>query len=291
MKISILSGIFIFFCFTIDIYAQLVYSGSIGKASLELVVVPSDYDTTASGVYLYKKYNEPISLTGTHKGKMLTLFETDKNKNKTGQFIFESYDNRTPHVTGIWKNLKTNASFPVELKLLSDVKKSAADSSGELLQCESTADFFFKLIVESIDSELKVSGIKVFEKKTGRIKQVINCDCRYFESCKSLEVEDYNFDGENDFSIEKDIFASANDSRFYILWDHQDKRFFDTGFEGINLIFDSSTKTVREPISDPVTNTYHISIYVIKKNALVLKEKFCQRYNEKVDDYETIKCK
>lgn len=300
MKLTGMSCFVLITILTTGSYCQMVYIGKIGKAAVELVLVEPYYsnDTTVSGVYLYKKYNQPIALTGTLKGKKISLFEIDQKQRKTGQFIFDMYDKSKHHISGTWKNLETNASFPFELTLKEDVEIDAADSAVEVLQYESIANYFFKLLVSIgtensiINGDLIVSGIKVIDKKNGKVKQVIRTDCRYFKhlALNNLEVDDYNFDEKPDISIQMDVGANANGLRLYIIWDFQRNCFYDTGFKGTNLIFDYSTKTVREPVSDPGEDLYQITNYSVVKNKLILRNKHCLKYNLKTNDYDSVKC-
>ncbi|MDR1976134.1 MAG: hypothetical protein LBQ18_04015 [Campylobacteraceae bacterium] len=113
--------------------------------------------------------------------------------------------------------------------------------------------------------------IYIFQKPSNRVIQTIYGDFRgdtvYCEG-NCIAVEDYNFDGFEDFSLFEEYEAGYS-TRLYFLYNPKKKEFFLSEIKGVNLFFDQKTKTITSS-SDERDLTYKL-----ENNKLKLVKESC----------------
>jgi hypothetical protein len=265
----------------IPVCGQTVYSGFIGKAAVEFVVGEINWDSQeVEGVYMYKKYNDPIPLKGRYKKSRLVLDEMDGTGKKYAIISFEDFNQKKSEVNGSWKDLTTKTELAARLNRVYDftyyTKNKHEWVDRELLQKASLKNYYFRIAVSNNkDGFAKANKIKLIEKKTGKIFQEINVDCAY-RWMRSIDVGDFNFDGKTDFSIFERSYAGSNTSSLYFLFDPETNKYINSGFVGTSLEFDANLKRVVEKNQDgPGGSVYTENVYKIVNNKMVLLEKHC----------------
>lgn len=246
--------------------AQISYEGKIGDYSVEMVLNLND--ESADGVYVYSKYNNLISIDGNYVKKNLTLFESEGDR-KTAKFVFEDFDENKNEISGNWINLKKeNTSLEVYLK-----KK---DNQNEILQAESSRQFYFKTLKETNENP-----VLIFEKKSGNLIQKMELGECMLGSTGDISIGDFNFDGYDDFSSCLQTYAGPNTSKSYFLFDPIKKRFFESDFTGVSLEFDAKTKRIKEINQCCAGASVVENIYKVQNNKMKLIEEHCYKYDEK----------
>jgi hypothetical protein len=249
--------------------AQISYEGKIGDYSIEMVL--SVDGSFSDGVYIYSKYNEPISLRGKFENKNLALFESE-GKFNSGRFYFENFEDGKNEYFGTWTNLKTEAQLSVHLK-----KKTNQNS---FLQLESTKRFYFRGIEENGEYYLLI-----IDKKDNQIFQKMKLEECGFDSIYDVSVGDYNFDGFEDFSSCMQSYAGPNTTKTYFLFDTKKNEFFASDFYGTSLEFDSQKKQIIETNQCCAGASIVKNIYKVEKNQMKLVKAHCYKWNEKLQKH------
>jgi hypothetical protein len=161
----------------------------------------------------------------------------------------------------------------------------------ELLQHTTTKDHYFKLLISLSEdgSFQKVSGVKIFEKNTDELIQQIDLDCEW-RGIDDVMVNDYNFDGLEDFSVFEASYAGPNTTRVYILKDHGSDKYHLSEITGISLEFDPVSKTISEHNQCCAGKMHMLARYKLKHDKMVLIEKKCWQYDENKEDYLVVEC-
>ena len=263
-KIIYFTAIFI----SINLSAQTNYLGFIDKYPIELL---TNIRTSGNsyGVYVYSEKDEPIKLEGKLEQQKLIFFEKDTKGNKTSSLIFDNFISYKETINGIWKDLKTEK----ELNIILYKKESTSDG---IIQQESIDDKYFRIIV---DSEI-VSQIKIFQKKTDKLLQKFDVDCRN-SNMYCISTGDFNFDGFQDFSIFESSYAGPNTSSLYFLYNPKTKKFFESGFVGTSLEFDKKRKIITETNQCCAGSSIINADYKVVKNKMILIKEHCFKWNEK----------
>jgi hypothetical protein len=153
--------------------SQTVYSGHIDKYPVEFVIQPG-YEYSDSqmyeGAYRYKKFNDPIYLSGAFKQKMLRLNEPGRAEKPSAILSFINFNNQADSINGEWRNVKTGKKLKIQLKRMYEFKKdydsSNAFKNRELLQAVSLNKYYFKIVVSKTkDGVISVDGLKLYSKK------------------------------------------------------------------------------------------------------------------------------
>ena len=275
-----------------NLLGQTSYSGFIDKNPIVLVVdVYSGGE--ANAIYVYSKYNEPIVIKGERQKNKLILFEKDKKNKPTAKFIFENFDSKIQQMQGVWTDLKDGKKFNVKLTKMFDLDygDSIEWKDKEILQPVSIGSKYFKIIVSKSkqDFEPKVTGIKIIEKKTNELIQQISLDCQLW-GLHNIDIGDYNFDGKADFSIFEHSYAGPNTSSLYFLYDKKTDKYFNSGYEGSSLDFDSKRRRIYEHNQCCAGNSQMNAEYKVVNNKMILVSKTCTEYNEKKKDFIKVKC-
>jgi hypothetical protein len=275
-----------------ELLGQTSYSGFIDKYPIEFIThIYSDGDARA--IYAYTNFDEPILINGSLKKGKLTLIEKDRGGKGKAKLIFDNFNTESQKLIGSWTDLKSGKQLKVSLTKIFDIDygDSIEWKDKELLQPVSLGDKYFKLIVfkEKGDFEAKVTGIKIIEKKTDKLIQTVDLNCQLW-GLQNVSIGDYNFDGITDFSVFEQSYAGPNTSSVYFLYDKKTGRYFNSGFEGSSLEFDSKAKRIYEHIQCCAGRSHMNAEYKVVNNKMMLIKKTCLEYDEKKEDYVKVKC-
>lgn len=242
----------------------------------KLVIIPIEMVLNidgefCDGVYMYSRFNEPISIKGNIENKHLTIFELDGDT-KIARFYFESFEDGKDDYFGTWTNLKTETKLDVHLK-----KKTSQEF---LLQSESTKRFYFRGIEENSENYLLI-----IDKKTNQIFQKMKIEECAFDNIYDVSVGDYNFDGYEDFSSCMQSYAGPNTSKTYFLFDNKKNVFFASDFYGTSLEFDEKNKLITETNQCCAGASIIKNIYKVKQNNMVLVKEHCYKWSEKLQKH------
>lgn len=115
--------------------------------------------------------------------------------------------------------------------------------------------------------------LQIFDKLTGQFMQEIDIK-EYYHSSGSdwIQVDDYNFDEYEDFSLWGGFGTLDNSFSFYFLFDPETKTFFDSGFDGTNLEFHSDSKTITSSNRCCAGSEEFYATYKLLDNRMVLLE-------------------
>lgn len=253
------------------VLAQASYVGTVGGAPVELAVNDTA-EGLLSGVYSYTKFGTPIALGGQLKRGVLTLTEKNARGKPAATLTIPSFEKRANQLAGTWRSLATGKSLPVVL---------TATNCRELLQVATLKDSYFRLVLQGQPGETsRVVAVKLVAKKTNRLVQQVAVDCQS-QGIHSVEVGDYNFDGQPDFSIFESSHAGPNTSSLYYLYAPSTQRYVPSGFEGTSLEFDTKTKRVYERNSCCGGTSVTSAEYKVVHNKLLAVARHCFRLDEK----------
>lgn len=280
------------FLTTLNLFGQTVYTGYIDKYPIELTTyIFSDGDARA--IYAYSNYDTPMIVNGRLEKNKLTLCEKDKNENNKAKLIFKNFDKNNGQINGVWKDLKSNRQLKIKLtkKFELNFGENIEYKNREILQPVSLENKYFKLIVSKEKGEFypKVTGLKIIEKKTDKLTQKFELDCKLM-GLENISIGDYNFDGIIDFSVFERSYAGPNTSSLYFLFDPETGKFFKSSFEGVSLDFDQKKKRIYEHNQCCGGRSHMNAIYKVVNNKMVLIERTCIEYDKKAQEYKEVKC-
>lgn len=285
-KITIL-----FLLATTFVSAQISYKGFIDKYPIEFVTdIYSDGQGTA--IYAYSNFDTPIALNAKLNGKTLVFTEKDKNDKETAKLSFKNYSAESDQLNGIWKDLISGKELKISLIKEFDLNYNNGEewTEREILQSVSMKGKYIKLVIsKDKDGSFGVSGIKVIEKKTDKLIQKIDIGSPNL-GLFNVSVGDYNFDGFEEFSVFESSYAGPNTSRIYFLYNPKTGKYFESGFSGTSLEFDSKTKRIYEHNQCCAGRSVERTEYKVVNNKMVLIKKTCMEYDDKTQDYKKIKC-
>ena len=252
---------------------QTSYVGTVGGAPIELALNETAEGQLA-GVYLYAKFGTPIALGGQLKRGVLTLTEKDARGKAAATLTIPAFTAQASQLTGTWRSLATGKNLPVTL--------AVGASQGELLQAEALKDCYVKLVLDGQSDGLnaRVVAVKLFAKKTNQLVQELKVDCES-HGIFSVEVGDYNFDSQPDFSVFESSYAGPNTSSLYFLYDPAKRRYVDSGYAGTSLEFDAKKRRVYERNSCCAGSSVITVEYKVVRNKLVELARHCYRWDEK----------
>ncbi len=84
-----------------------------------------------------------------------------------------------------------------------------------------------------------------------------------------------------DFSVFESSYAGPNTSRLYFLYDPKSKSYFESGFTGVSLEFDSKTKRIFERNQCCAGTSVTTAEFKVVKNKMVLIKEHCFKWDEK----------
>jgi hypothetical protein len=253
-------------------WGQASYVGTVGSAPVELAL-DDPAEGTLTGVYFYPKFGTPIGLSGQLKRGVLTLTEKDARGRASATLTAPKFSAGAGQLAGTWRSLATGKRLPVTL---------AAADSRELLQLAALKDSYFKLVLAGPlgGADSRVVAIKLLAKKTNHLVQQLAVDCQS-HGVYSVEVGDYNFDGQPDFSIFESSYAGPNTSSLYFLYDPAKRQFVNSGYAGVSLEFDPQKKRIYERSSCCAGSSVTTAEYKVVRNKMVLLAQHCYRWDEK----------
>ena len=259
---------------SVSLLAQAGYSGFINKYPITLVTdIYSDGDARA--IYAYDKYDTPIPIHGVQQDNLLELYEKDENGRVVAVFVFEHFDPRASQISGVWTNTISQKTLDVHLSKDFDFKDKNSWNEIEVLQEASNENHYFKLLVTK---EKGVVGVKVFEKGTDQLFQFFELNSARL-GLDNVLIDDYNFDGINDFSVFLQSFAGPNTSSAYFLKNPKTKKYFLSNIKGISLEFNPEKETIIERNSSSGGNTVTTTIYKLRNNEMIVVEAFCYTWD------------
>ena len=271
-------------------YAQSSYRGYLGKYPIDLII--NTYgDAHVVGCYSYTKYDTPIQLSGKISDGQLRLMEKDESDNHSASFVFDAFDQASEQLNGIWTMLSNGKSYKIKLTKQFDLPEPSTDRAKgiyELGSMASTKDHYFQTMIAVEGFEERVVGVKVFEKKTDKLIQTLNMDCRWI-GLSSLNVGDFNFDGTEDFSVFEESFAGANTSSLYFL--NTGEAYTLSSISGVSLQFDPDLKLIYEVNSCCAGSGTQKTFYRIENDEMIYLEQKCYKYNEALERDEEVKCR
>lgn len=271
--------------------AQTSYSGRVGKDAVTLVTYQYS-DGIAVAYYMLDEDDTPKVLEGQVNDARLSLFEKDSLGQLLTSLFFPDFDQDRRRMTGRWMS-RDGRERKISLRKDFDIDEGEEVEwdSQELLQSRSTENHYFKSVISKSKGEFfgRITGIKVFEKKTDRLIQTISLSGQ-LSGIDQVETGDYNFDGREDFSVFEAAYAGPNTSRIYYLRDPASEHYFLSEIAGISLEFDQNLKLVYEHSQCCAGRGHMNATYKIVDNKMVLVTKTCLEYDEQKDDFIEVPC-
>ncbi len=263
-----------------SLHAQCTYIGTLGKHPVELLLDNISGDN-ARAIYTYTNFDEPIVLNGSLKQGVLVLEERDAREHIRAKLLFDNYNRESNKLQGVWKDEQSGNVLQVVLNKKHDLNTAEAYAYKEILQPYSLKKHYFKLLVSKAENEYsaRVVGVKIIEKRTDKLLQKINLDAQMW-GLDNLQVGDYNFDGLQDFSIFEQSYAGPNTSSKYFLYNPKTKLFFDSGFTGTSLEFDSKTKRIHEHNQCCAGTSVTTAEYKVVNNKMQLLKQECFKWDD-----------
>lgn len=289
MRITILI-FFVLACFNGN--TQSCYSGFLGKYPITLIAYHySDDDFRA--YYVYDKFDTPIIINGSMKGKGLELLERDEKGNVQAILSFPNFEAEAESITGTWTNKDGRKKYDIRLEKDFDLENEVRKEweKIELLQSGSTENHYFKTLLTKNQADFsgRISGVKIFEKRTDNLLQTIELNCELF-GIDHVSIGDYNFDGIEDFSVFESTYAGPNTSSIYLLREPNTEKYFVSEFSGTSLEFDQDTKLIYEHNQCCAGRSHVNATYKVVNNKMVLLEKKCLEYDDEKEDFIEVKC-
>ena len=271
-------------------HAQISYSGFLGKMPIK-IIIHTGYGRQVSAVYEYEKYDTPIVIDGIQQKSKLELYERNSDHSIGATLRFKNFSEASKNLQGEWLNRDSTKILPITINRDFQVD-AGTEKRWEIMQRPSLPEHYFRMIVTKNEyGDLGVTGVKIFEKKTDRLVQVIDgLDCQYI-GLDNLEVADYNFDGVPDFSIFETSYAGANTSSIYILRSPESEKYYISNIRGISLSFDANSKTILEHNEDRGGTGYADTVYKLENSEMKPISKKCFEYNEQKQKHDEVACR
>ena len=124
--------------------------------------------------------------------------------------------------------------------------------------------------------------VQVLDKRTRQLVQEMKLG--YSGRGDSFEIGDYNFDGYKDFSLLEGCGTLDNFYSAYFLFDPETKTFFNSGFDGTNLEFDSSSKTITSSSRCCAGASAMYQTFKLVDNRMILIEQRCLDLVESMEE-------
>jgi hypothetical protein len=266
---------------TLFVLGQTSYIGTVGSAPVEMVIEATE-DGPVQGVYVYTKFDTPISLSGSLRNGKLVLTEKNDLGKPSATLTLPAFSAKAQTASGMWKNLATGQSLALTLTQQSAVEpgKASEGTGRELLQAATLRNTYFRVVLTSAES---IGAVKLFEKKTDWLLQTIPVECQ-LRGMNTVSVGDFNFDGFPDFAVFEQGYAGPNTSSLYFLYNPATKRYFKSSYSGVSLEFDAKAKRIYETNSCCAGSSVQKFIYKVVNNRMVLVAQHCYKWDEKKEE-------
>lgn len=152
-----------------------------------------------------------------------------------------------------------------------------AHKSFSVFESERIPNKYFKIIskLNPQNKFWKKTSIEVYNKATNGLIQVLDEVYTMISNENEIQVEDYNFDGQYEFSLFEQYYSGTNSTRLYYLYNPKIDRFFLSKIYGTSLEFDPKEKRVYEHNQSCAGSSITEAIYKIRNNEMVLIEQHC----------------
>ena len=220
-RLTILAALFL--VFNTGTACATEYAGTLGSQEISVSLTKD----TGQATYFYNKFRTPITLNQKQDtGTELVYVET-----QLGKPIAEFHLNdRDDTLQGYWRNLRTGQRFDVSLSRRYDERG--------LIQSASFPNEYVRIQCDDSDKT-----VNIIDKATDNVRQTIQTGGQCLGD--ELQVFDYNFDGNADFSVFESFYAGPNTSRLYYLYDPKTRTYAQTEELSLtSLEFDARSKTI-----------------------------------------------
>ncbi|HEX8545353.1 MAG TPA: hypothetical protein VF691_00250 [Cytophagaceae bacterium] len=272
--------------FSVAAFSQTLYSGSIGKYPIQINIHYYPHKDKYAAVYAYDKQDTPLNMDGYMEDKDLILERYEKTPNSRHEKLVESlrlknFDFKEKQIYGSWIDEVTGKDLTLTLsQTFHTIEPENSDwAEREFLQSTSAKDVYFKIAYKKPQQGklARASKIKVLEKVTDKILHEFQIDCKLLRM-SNISVEDYNFDGLEDFSCFKE-----EDQNIYFLRDPKTLKYYRSTFLETYLRFDQKKKTIEEVKTLCKDKLDVHFVYKLVNNEMVLIKKFTTSYDPKTD--------
>lgn len=148
--------------------------------------------------------------------------------------------------------------------------------------------FVLDTLREEGDYSPRVVGVKIYDIYTDTLYQEFELDCQYIEN--SIQIDSYNFDAVDDFSVFESYYSGPNTSRIYFLWNTETGGYYKSKFEGTSLEFDHDKQLVYESNSCCAGTEKTVASYQVSADSLIMIEKTCFQYVDSLQDMVKVDC-
>jgi hypothetical protein len=275
-----------------DALSQTQYTGMLGKQPIHLFAEVHG-DGVVSAMYIYDKYNTPIIANGRLRGSILELHEKGSQNKIVATLRFKHFDPKSQEAEGEWVDSVHDKHLPISLKREFVIEDGEQIDAGpvEVIQAEATKDNYFKTIVVKKKGEFspQVVGVKVFTKRGNSVLQTFDLDVEY-RGTDNVSVEDFNFDGLEDFSVFERSYFGPNTGSIYFLRNPKSDSYFKSTFSGVSLEFDSKAKLIHEHNECCGGYSGMNATYKVVDNKMVLIDQQCYKRDSKTRKMKTAAC-
>ncbi len=263
-----IKSIIIFFITIIRVYGYDIYSGNINGNKIELFLELNDYgiknEAKGVGVYSYDKYGVPISFDANLKNNTLVL------KNEKEKMTFENFEIDNLKTNGKWENSKKSFKVALNKKIkLEDYNDDEFENLEFLVPVSTKNEFFKYVLMKEKKNSIKVTGLNIYSKKNKFLLQKMKVNAQFI-GLRGVELGDYNFDGEKEFSVFESYYGGPNTSSLYFLRDKKTDKFFLSSFAGSSLEFDYENKRIHSNNQSRAGASHIIEEFVVANNEMLL---------------------
>jgi hypothetical protein len=273
-------------------HAQAVYTGTLGKQPIQLVVQAYS-DGVVRAFYAYDKYDTPIRIDGRLDGGVLVLHEKDDAKHDVATLRFAAYSADREDVRGEWQPVSGAPSTPIRLHktYAIDYGKPLPGPHVEMLQPASIGDLYFKVVLAKEEDRdwPRVTAVNLYRKRSDALVQSFEVDTQYWY-LDIIGTGDFNFDGVSDFSVFEASAAGPNTTSLYFLADPATGKYALSRISGVSLEFDPNEKRVHEHNQCCAGHSHMNAIYRVEGDRLVLESRTCAEFDEAKEELVDVPC-
>lgn len=263
-----------------------IYSGFIGTYPIQLAIHRYS-DGVVQAIYAYDRFDTPIIINGQIGHSDLILNEENALGEVTATLKFPALQAEKGKLTGQWISKTSQKKLKIQLtqELEFDYYDEATFTELELIQPYSTSAHYFKLILAKEASEApQVRGVRIYEKKTDRLIQELELECQLW-GLENTYVDDFNFDGIEDFAVFEASYAGPNTSYIYLLRDPESEHYFVSEITGTSLEFDQEKQLIYGHNQCCAGRYIEKVVYKLVDNKMVLVSQTCLEYDEETQEY------